>query len=125
MTCFLVGRTRQRTVEIASSTLLSFLPHAFLGLDIRYDLSGVLMYCTPLLDPSSHWFPFLLFQHIYREDHQRGKQSGPPETKIVEEGSAKRNITRKHDHDPNRKEKKQHGGAGGKGKWDETEDGTQ
>eukprot|EP00561_Arcocellulus_cornucervis_P001801 CAMPEP_0185818764 /NCGR_PEP_ID=MMETSP1322-20130828/21158_1 /TAXON_ID=265543 /ORGANISM="Minutocellus polymorphus, Strain RCC2270" /LENGTH=62 /DNA_ID=CAMNT_0028515907 /DNA_START=60 /DNA_END=248 /DNA_ORIENTATION=- len=47
-----------------------------------------------------------------------------PETKGTEEGSAKRNITRKHDHDPNRKEKKQHGGGGGKGKWNDLEDGT-
>jgi hypothetical protein len=66
-----------------------------------------------------------LFRYTYREDHQRGKQAGPPETKVVEEGSAKRNITRKHDPFPDRKEKKQHGGAGGKGKWDELDDGTQ
>ena len=47
-----------------------------------------------------------------------------PETKGVEEGSAKRNITRRHDHDPHRKEKKQGGGGGGKGKWNPTDDGT-
>lgn len=47
-----------------------------------------------------------------------------PQTKTVEEGSARRNITRKHDNDPNKKEKKQHGGAGGKGKWDELDDGS-
>eukprot|EP00571_Detonula_confervacea_P011188 CAMPEP_0172309840 /NCGR_PEP_ID=MMETSP1058-20130122/10738_1 /TAXON_ID=83371 /ORGANISM="Detonula confervacea, Strain CCMP 353" /LENGTH=61 /DNA_ID=CAMNT_0013022539 /DNA_START=63 /DNA_END=248 /DNA_ORIENTATION=- len=45
-----------------------------------------------------------------------------PETKTVEEGSARRNITRKHDRDPHRKEKKQQGGAGGKGKWNKLED---
>lgn len=47
-----------------------------------------------------------------------------PETKVGEEGSAKRNIQRKNDHDPNRKDKPQHGGAGGKGKWNDTDDGT-
>lgn len=47
-----------------------------------------------------------------------------PETKGTEEGSAKRNITRKHDHDPHRKEKKQHGGGGGKGKWNDLDDGS-
>ena len=47
-----------------------------------------------------------------------------PETKGVEEGSAKRNITRRHDHDPHRKEKKQGGGGGGKGKWNPTDDGS-
>eukprot|EP00579_Thalassiosira_antarctica_P016699 CAMPEP_0201947488 /NCGR_PEP_ID=MMETSP0903-20130614/54966_1 /ASSEMBLY_ACC=CAM_ASM_000552 /TAXON_ID=420261 /ORGANISM="Thalassiosira antarctica, Strain CCMP982" /LENGTH=59 /DNA_ID=CAMNT_0048490631 /DNA_START=268 /DNA_END=447 /DNA_ORIENTATION=+ len=46
-----------------------------------------------------------------------------PETKIVEEGSARRNITRKHDTDPHKKEKKRHGGAGGKGKWSDKDDG--
>lgn len=46
-----------------------------------------------------------------------------PDTK-VEEGTAKRNIIRKSDQDPNRKEKKQGGGGGGKGKWDEIDDGT-
>jgi hypothetical protein len=43
---------------------------------------------------------------------------------VGDEGSAKRNIARKHDHDPHQKEKKQHGGAGGKGKWNEVDDGT-
>ena len=47
-----------------------------------------------------------------------------PETKGVEEGSAKRNIARRHDHDPHRKEKKQGGGGGGKGKWNPTNDGS-
>eukprot|EP00555_Chaetoceros_dichaeta_P014799 CAMPEP_0198275662 /NCGR_PEP_ID=MMETSP1447-20131203/64893_1 /TAXON_ID=420782 /ORGANISM="Chaetoceros dichaeta, Strain CCMP1751" /LENGTH=62 /DNA_ID=CAMNT_0043970549 /DNA_START=498 /DNA_END=686 /DNA_ORIENTATION=- len=47
-----------------------------------------------------------------------------PDTTKLEEGSARRNIARKHDVDPNRRTKKQHGGAGGKGKWSETEDGS-
>ncbi|KAL9179081.1 hypothetical protein ACHAXT_000123 [Thalassiosira profunda] len=47
-----------------------------------------------------------------------------PETKNTEEGSARRNITRKHDHDPHKKEKKQHGGGGGKGKWNDIDDGS-
>ncbi|KAL7528584.1 hypothetical protein ACHAXR_002519, partial [Thalassiosira sp. AJA248-18] len=47
-----------------------------------------------------------------------------PETKNIEEGSARRNITRKHDHDPHKKEKKQHGGGGGKGKWSDMDDGS-
>jgi hypothetical protein len=68
---------------------------------------------------------FVSTHRIHREEHQRGKAVGIPETKVVEEGSAKRNIQRKHDHDPNRKEKKQHGGAGGKGKWNDMDDGTQ
>ncbi|KAG7337015.1 hypothetical protein IV203_017554 [Nitzschia inconspicua] len=37
------------------------------------------------------------------------KHGSVPETKKVSEGSASRNIARKHDHDPHRKEKKQHG----------------
>ena len=36
-----------------------------------------------------------------REEHHKGK-SAIPETQGTEEGSAKRNIARKHDHDPNR-----------------------
>ncbi|KAL7474667.1 hypothetical protein ACHAW6_000629 [Cyclotella cf. meneghiniana] len=47
-----------------------------------------------------------------------------PETKNTEEGSARRNITRKHDADPHKKEKKQHGGGGGKGNWNDLEDGS-
>jgi hypothetical protein len=66
----------------------------------------------------------ILVRRIHREDHMRGKSTGYPETKTYEDGSAKRNIQRKHDHDPNRKEKKQHGGAGGKGKWNDIYDGT-
>jgi hypothetical protein len=57
------------------------------------------------------------------EEHHKGK-APVPETKNCEDGSAKRNIQRKHDHDPHRKEKKNHGGAGGKGKWNDLEDGS-
>jgi len=46
------------------------------------------------------------------------------ETKNVEEGSSKRNIVRKHDHDPTKKEKKQGGGGGGKGNWNTLDDGS-
>eukprot|EP00429_Kryptoperidinium_foliaceum_P103617 CAMPEP_0176255212 /NCGR_PEP_ID=MMETSP0121_2-20121125/36925_1 /TAXON_ID=160619 /ORGANISM="Kryptoperidinium foliaceum, Strain CCMP 1326" /LENGTH=64 /DNA_ID=CAMNT_0017595033 /DNA_START=60 /DNA_END=254 /DNA_ORIENTATION=+ len=60
--------------------------------------------------------------HPKEEEHHKGR-SVIPETR-TEEGSAKRNIARKHDHDPSRKEKKQHGGAGGKGKWTEVDDGS-
>eukprot|EP00957_Ditylum_brightwellii_P041430 3137118-Ditylum_brightwellii.AAC.1 len=52
------------------------------------------------------------------------KKKDLPETKNTEEGSARRNITRKHDPDPHKKEKKQHGGGGGKGKWNELDDGS-
>jgi len=62
-------------------------------------------------------------QTTNREEHHKGK-TPVPDTKTGDEGSAKRNIQRKHDHDPNRKEKKNHGGAGGKGKWNDLDDGT-
>eukprot|EP00558_Chaetoceros_sp_UNC1202_P001381 CAMPEP_0197259644 /NCGR_PEP_ID=MMETSP1429-20130617/83619_1 /TAXON_ID=49237 /ORGANISM="Chaetoceros sp., Strain UNC1202" /LENGTH=101 /DNA_ID=CAMNT_0042723855 /DNA_START=336 /DNA_END=641 /DNA_ORIENTATION=+ len=51
------------------------------------------------------------------------KKNQIPESK-TEEGSSRRNIMRKSDHDPHRKEKKQGGGGGGKGKWDPVDDGT-
>jgi hypothetical protein len=44
---------------------------------------------------------FSYFSFPYREDHDK-KHGGVPETKKVAEGSASRNIQRKHDHDPNR-----------------------
>ncbi|KAL7494714.1 hypothetical protein ACHAWT_003665 [Skeletonema menzelii] len=48
-----------------------------------------------------------------------------PETTKTEEGSARRNIARKHDHDPTKKEKKQGGGGlGGKGTWNDLDDGS-
>lgn len=58
-----------------------------------------------------------------REDHHKGK-AAIPETRGVEDGSTKRNIQRKHSHDPHAKEKKQGGGGGGKGKWDPLNDGS-
>ncbi|GAX20233.1 hypothetical protein FisN_15Lh287 [Fistulifera solaris] len=61
--------------------------------------------------------------HPKEEEHHKGKLD-IPETVVGEEGSAKRNIQRKHDHDPNRKDKKQGGGGGGKGKWNELDDGS-
>ena len=60
--------------------------------------------------------------HSIRDAYGKGKHA-IPETRGTEEGSAKRNITRKHD-PVDRKEKKQHGGAGGKGKWNILDDGS-
>ena len=58
---------------------------------------------------------------LNREDHH--SKGAVPATKGTEEGSAKRNIQRKHN--PNeQKEKKQHGGGGGKGKWNDLDDGS-
>eukprot|EP00590_Aulacoseira_subarctica_P003672 CAMPEP_0172414440 /NCGR_PEP_ID=MMETSP1064-20121228/1098_1 /TAXON_ID=202472 /ORGANISM="Aulacoseira subarctica , Strain CCAP 1002/5" /LENGTH=71 /DNA_ID=CAMNT_0013151107 /DNA_START=116 /DNA_END=331 /DNA_ORIENTATION=+ len=57
-----------------------------------------------------------------REVHK--KENSTPETKGVEDGSSKRNIIRKHNLDPHVKAKPQHGGGGGKGKWNELDDGT-
>ncbi len=52
------------------------------------------------------------------------KKNQIPETK-TEEGSSRRNIQRRHDYDPLRKEKKQGGGSvGGKGKWNDIDDGS-
>ena len=56
--------------------------------------------------------------------HRNDAKNPVPESKVEGEGSAKRNIVRKHDHDPHRKEKKQGGGGGGKGKWDPLDDGS-
>ena len=47
----------------------------------------------------------------------------PPTTGLCA-GTPKRNINRKHDLDPNQKAKPQHGGAGGKGKWKDIDDGS-
>jgi len=58
------------------------------------------------------------FSHVTRDEHHKGKLDIPA-TKVGDEGSAKRNIQRKHDHDPHRKEKKQGGGkCGSDRKWD-------
>jgi hypothetical protein len=47
------------------------------------------------------WNSTFLIPLPYRDDHDK-KSSGVPDTKKVAEGSASRNIQRKHDHDPNR-----------------------
>ena len=54
------------------------------------------------------------------------KKNEIPETEKVSEGSSRRNIARRHQYDPYKKEKKQHGGggAGGKGKWNDLDDGS-
>eukprot|EP00979_Chaetoceros_neogracilis_P011918 scaffold3045_cov271-Chaetoceros_neogracile.AAC.13 len=70
---------------------------------------------------TSSYLPDASFLHC--RDKNRDKKSTAPESK-VEEGSSKRNIVRKSDHDPNRKEKKQGGGGGGKGNWDPIADGS-
>jgi hypothetical protein len=70
---------------------------------------------------TSSYLPDASFSHC--RDKNRDKKSTAPESK-VEEGSSKRNIVRKSDHDPNRKEKKQGGGGGGKGNWDPIADGS-
>lgn len=63
----------------------------------------------------------LFYSYFYlRREH---KKNQIPETK-VEEGSSRRNIIRKHDYDPLKKEKKQGGGGGGKGKWNGVDDGS-
>ena len=59
----------------------------------------------------------------YREEHHKGKVAVPESTGTAE-GSASRNIQRKHDNDPSKKEKKQGGGGGGKGKWNDLDDGS-
>ena len=71
----------------------------------------------PPLSDLNHFQPL-------RSSHCSNEANKIPETTGVTEGSSKRNIVRKHDHDPNRKEKKQHGGGGGKGKWNDLNDGS-
>ena len=41
------------------------------------------------------------FNSNFRPDYHKGK-SGVPDTRNTEDGSARRNIARKHDHDPHR-----------------------
>lgn len=76
-----------------------------------------------LSDPLFVYSQNALLISIYREEMHKGK-SPIPETKTGEEGTAKRNIQRKHNLDPHVKTKPQHGGAGGKGKWNELDDGS-
>eukprot|EP00977_Amphora_coffeiformis_P009487 scaffold2192_cov170-Amphora_coffeaeformis.AAC.21 len=67
---------------------------------------------------------FFLLLLTVLEDHHKGKAAVPDTTGVVE-GSAKRNIQRKHGDGQNQKEKKNHGGAlGGKGNWDPLDDGS-
>lgn len=74
-----------------------------------------------------HALCLTFFCALYFHDHSEhdDKHKGVlPETRGTVEGSAKRNIVRKHNNDPNAKDKKQHGGGGGKGKWNELDDGS-
>jgi hypothetical protein len=59
-------------------------------------------------------------------NNRANKHNKVPETKNIEEGSSRRNIIRKHDHDTHKKVKKQGGGSGvgGKGQWNELDDGS-
>ena len=56
------------------------------------------------------------------------KHNKVPETKNIEPGSSRRNITRKHNthYDSNHKKVKKQGGGGvgGKGQWNELDDGS-
>jgi hypothetical protein len=84
----------------------------------------------------THLMNFLLCHYLtlriyfllhYRDEHHKGK-TAVPDTKVGEEGTAKRNIQRKGDGGvaggAASKDKKQHGGSGGKGKWNDLDDGT-
>ena len=65
----------------------------------------------------------LYISHLYY--FRERKTSEIPETEKVSEGSSRRNITRRHEYDPKKKEKKQHGGGvGGKGNWNNLDDGS-
>ena len=59
----------------------------------------------------------------HRDDHGKGGYGMPATTGLVE-GTPKRNINRRQDFDPHQKSKPQHGGAGGKGKWKDVDDGS-
>jgi hypothetical protein len=72
------------------------------------------------LTNSHHFLIFIYNKSFHRED----KHNVVPDSKGIEEGSAKRNIIRKNNPDPKAKEKKQGGGGGGKGNWDPTDDGS-
>jgi hypothetical protein len=63
------------------------------------------------------------------QQHRANKHNKVPETKNIEEGSSRRNITRRHDthYDSNHKKVKKQGGGGGvggKGQWNELDDGS-
>ncbi|KAL7448967.1 hypothetical protein ACHAWC_001074, partial [Mediolabrus comicus] len=67
-------------------------------------------------------------QSNQQQTHRANKHNKVPETKNIEEGSSRRNITRRHNtHDTqHNKVKKQGGGSGvgGKGQWNELDDGS-
>jgi hypothetical protein len=67
-----------------------------------------------------------LTDHKHRNVNEKEhKHNVLPETRNLKEGEPTRNIQRKNDHNfSGEKEKKQHGGAGGKGKWNELDDGS-
>ena len=78
---------------------------------------------TPTTSPTTNT------QTQNKQTHNRAnKHNKVPETKNIEEGSSRRNITRKHNtHDTqHNKVKKQGGGGGvgGKGQWNELDDGS-
>ena len=58
--------------------------------------------------------------------HRANKHNKLPETKNIESGSSRRNITRRHDSDPhkNKTKKQGGGGVGGKGGWNKLDDGS-
>jgi hypothetical protein len=68
-------------------------------------------------------------QTIKPTNNRANKHNKVPETKNIEEGSSRRNITRKHNthYDSNHKKVKKQGGGsgvGGKGQWNELDDGS-
>ena len=64
-----------------------------------------------------------LYSSIF--DTIRANKHKVPETKNIESGSSRRNITRRHDGDPRKKNKKQGGGGiGGKAQWGKLDDGS-
>jgi hypothetical protein len=69
---------------------------------------------------------FFLFRSL-SSPRRANKHNKIPETKNIESGSSRRNITRRHDIDPHgiKKDKKQGGGGiGGKGNWNKVDDGS-
>jgi hypothetical protein len=68
-------------------------------------------------------------KHNQNKQHRANKHNKVPETKNIEEGSSRRNITRRHNthYDSNHKKVKKQGGGsgvGGKGQWNELDDGS-
>lgn len=72
---------------------------------------------------------FLHFLHTHHHSTQRANKHKIPETKNTQDGSSRRNITRRHDPTTNSNTKKEDGknrggGIGGKGAWDKLDDGS-